>query len=150
MTSWNVARQAPLSIISWSLLKFMFFESVRLSNYLILCLPLLILPSIFLSIRVFSNELALHTKSPKYWRFSFSNSPSNEYSGWTSFRFYLLAVQGTLKRRKEVEEPFLFGQTKKGIMEEEVFPLTGGQRNSDEPRWGGVCSLRGGGGQAVW
>ena len=67
-----------------------------------------------------------------------------------SFRFYILVVQGTLKRRKEVEEPFLFGQTKKGIIEEEVFPLTGGQRDSDELGWGGVSSLRADGGQAMW
>ena len=137
---------------SWSLLKFMSIELMFLSHHLILCCLLLLLLSVF-PIRVFSSESALRTRWPKYWRFSFSNSPSNEYSGLISFRIDscdLLAVQGTLKRRKEVEEPFLFGQTKKGIMEEEVFPLTGGQRNSDEPRWGGVCSLRGGGGQAVW
>ena len=70
------------------------------SNHLILCLPLFLLPSIFLSIRVFSNESILHIKSPKYWNFSFNISPSNEYSGLISFRidwFYLLVVQGTLK-----------------------------------------------------
>ena len=85
---------------SWSLLKFMSVESVMLSNHLILCCPLLLLPSVFPSIRVFSNELALHTRWPNYWSFSFSNSPSNEYSGLISFRtdwFDLLAVQGTLK-----------------------------------------------------
>ena len=86
--------------ISWSLLKFMSMESVMLSNHLMLCCPLLLLPSIFPSIRVFSNELALPIKWPKYWSFSFSISPSNEYLGLTSFRIDwsdLLAVQGTLK-----------------------------------------------------
>ena len=84
--------------ISQSLLKFMSTESVMLYNYLI-CHPLLLLPSIFPSIRVFPNELSLHTRCPKYW--SFSISSSNEYSGLISFRidwFHLLAVQGTLKR----------------------------------------------------
>ena len=85
--------------MSRSLLKLMSIESVMPSNHLILCRPLL-LPSIFPSIRVFSNELALHMRWPKYWSFSFSISPSNEYSGLISFRFDwfdLLAVQGTLK-----------------------------------------------------
>ena len=84
--------------ISWSLLKFMSIESLMLSNHLILCHPLLLLPSIFPSIRVFSNELALCIRWPKYW--SFSISPSNEYSGLISFMidwFDLLAVQGILK-----------------------------------------------------
>ena len=93
------ARQASLSFsISRSLLKLMSIESVMPSNYLALCCPILLLPSIFPSIRVFSNESALHIRWPKYW--SFSISPSNEYSGLISFRidwFYLLAVQGTLK-----------------------------------------------------
>ena len=78
----------------------MSIESVMPSNYLILCLPLFLLPSVFPSIRVFYNESALHIRWPKYWRFSFSISPSNEYSGLISFRidwFDLLAVQGTLK-----------------------------------------------------
>ena len=78
----------------------MSIESEMPSNYLILCYPLLLLPSIFPSIRVFSNESALHIRWPKYWSFSFSISPSNEYSGLISFRidwFDLLAVQGTLK-----------------------------------------------------
>ena len=92
--------QATLTItISQSLLKLMSFESVMPSNHLILCRPLL-LPSIFPSIRVFSNELALHMRWPKYWSFSFSISPSNEYSGLISLRivwFDLLAVPGTLK-----------------------------------------------------
>ena len=88
--------------ISWSLLKFMSFEPVILSNHLILCFPLLFLPSIFPSIRVFSNELALRIRWPKYW--SFSISPSKEYSGLISFRidwFDLLAVHGTLKSLEE-------------------------------------------------
>ena len=96
----KAARQTPLFFtISWSLLKFMSIELVMPSNHLILCHPLLLLPSIFPSIRFFSNELALHIKWPKYWRFSFSISLSNEYSGLISFRidcFDFLAVQGTL------------------------------------------------------
>ena len=100
MTSWTAAGQASLSFtISWSLFKLMSIESVMPSNLFILCRPLL-LPSIFPSIRVFSNESALHVRWPKYRSFSFSICPSNEYSGWISFRigcFDLLAVQGTLK-----------------------------------------------------
>ena len=98
---WTAAHQASLSFtISWSLLKFMPSESVRPSNYLILCHPLLLLSLIFPSIRAFSSELALLIKWPKYWSFSFSISCSNEYSGLISFRidwFDLLAVQGILK-----------------------------------------------------
>ena len=94
-------RQASLSITSsHSLLKIMSTESVMPSNHLILCRPLLLLPSIPPSIRVFSNESAFHTRWPKYWSFCFSISPSNEYSGLLSFRMDwldLLAVQGTLK-----------------------------------------------------
>ena len=100
-TPWITAHQASLSFtISWSLLKLMSIESVMPSNHLVLCYPLLLLPSIFHSIRVFSNEPALHIKWSKYWSFSFSISPSNEYSGLISFRmdwFDCLAVQGTLK-----------------------------------------------------
>ena len=100
-TPWTAAHQASLSIInSRSLLKLMSIESVMPSNHLILCHPLLLMPSIFPSIRVFSNESVLHIKWPKYWSFSFSISPSNDYSGLTSFRMDwldLLAVQGTLK-----------------------------------------------------
>ena len=100
-TPWAVAHLALLSsTISWSLLRFMPTESVTLFNHLILGCPLFLLPSIFPSIRVFSNELALHIRCPKYWSFSFSNSPSCEYSGLVSFRidwFDLLAVQGTFK-----------------------------------------------------
>ena len=94
----TAARQASLfSTVSWSLLKFMFIELVMPSNQLILCRPLLILPSIFPSIRVFSDESALRIRWLKYWSFSFSISPSSEYSGLISFRmdwFDLLAVQG--------------------------------------------------------
>ena len=85
---------------SWSLLKLMSIESVMPSNHLILCHPLLLLPSIFPNIRVFSNESVLHIRWPKYWSFNFSISPSNEYSGLISFRMDwldLLAVQGALK-----------------------------------------------------
>ena len=100
-TPWTAARQASLSIInSWSLLKLVSIESVMPSNHLILCRPLLLLPSSFPSIRVFSNESALCIRWPKYWSFSFSISPSSEYSGLISFTidwFALLAVQGTLK-----------------------------------------------------
>ena len=97
----TAARQASLSILSsWSLLKLMSIESVMPSNHLILCCPLLLLPPTFPSIRVFSNESVLHIKWPKYWSFSFSIIPSNEYSVLISFRMDwldLLAVQGTLK-----------------------------------------------------
>ena len=98
---WTAARQASLSITnSQSLPKLMSIESVIPSNHLILCRPLLLLPSIFPSIRVFFNESALRIRWPKYWSFSFSISPSSEYSGLISFRipwFDLLAVQRTLK-----------------------------------------------------
>ena len=100
-TPQSAACQASLSFtISQSWLRFMFTELVMLSNHLILCHPLLLLPSIFLSIRVFSSELALHIRWPKYQSFSFSISPSSEYAGLTSFRidwFDFFAVQGTLK-----------------------------------------------------
>ena len=101
VTPWTTARQASLSITNpQSLLKLMAIESMMPSNHLILCRPLLLLPSVFPSIRVFSNESVLRIRWPKYWSFSFSISPSSEYSGLTSFRidwFDLLAVQGTLK-----------------------------------------------------
>ena len=100
-TPWTAASQASLSITdSWSLLKFMSIESVMPSNHLNLCHLFLLLPSIFPSIRVFSNESVLCIRWPKYWSFSFSISHSNEYSGLISFRMVwldLLAVQGTLK-----------------------------------------------------
>ena len=96
-TPWTAVCQAPLSFtVSWSLLRFMSIELVMLSNHLILCRPLL--PSICPSIKVFSNELALHIRWSKYWSYSFS--PSNEYSGLIFFRmdwFDFLAAQGTLK-----------------------------------------------------
>ena len=97
---WTAAHQASLSFtISLSLLKPMSIELVMSSSHLILCCPLLLLPSIFPSIRVFSNELALRIRWPKYWSFSFSNSPSNEYTGLISYRTdcFDLAIQGTLK-----------------------------------------------------
>ena len=100
-TPWTAARQASLSITnSWSLLKLMSIDSGMPSNHLILCHPLLLLPSIFPSIRVFSNESALPIRWPVYWSFSFSISPSNEHSGLMSFRMDWLdifAVQETLK-----------------------------------------------------
>ena len=99
VTPWTAAHQASLSFtISWSLLKLMSIESVMPSNHLILCHPFLLLPLIFPSIR--ASELALHIRWSKYWSFSFSIRPSNEYSGLISFSidwFDLLAVQGTLK-----------------------------------------------------
>ena len=98
---WTTAHQASLSITnSQSLLRLMSIDSVMPSSHLILCCPLLLPPSIFPSIRVFSNESALHIRWPKYWSFSFNISPSSEYPGLTSFRMDwldLLAVQGTLK-----------------------------------------------------
>ena len=100
-TPWTAACQASLSITnSWSLLKLMSIMLEMPCNHLILCRPLLLPPSIFPTIRVFSSDLVLRIKWPKYWSFSFIISPSNEYSGWISFRMDwldLLAVQGTLK-----------------------------------------------------
>ena len=101
VTPWTAARQASLSITnSWSLPKLMSIESVMPSSHLILCHPLLLPLSVFLSIRVFSNESPLCIRWPKYWSFSFNISPSNEYSGLISFKIVwldLLAIQGTLK-----------------------------------------------------
>ena len=101
VTPWTAAGQASLSFtISWSSLKLMSIESVIASNHLILCHPFLLPSLIFPSIRIFSNESVLRIRWPKYWSFSFSISPFNEYSGLISFRmdwFDLLAVQGTLK-----------------------------------------------------
>ena len=101
VTPWAAVCQAPLSFtISWSLLRFMSTELVVLSNHIILCCSFLLLSSIFPTIRVFSNQLALCIRRPKYQSFSFSISPSNEYSRLISFKidwFYLLAFQGTLK-----------------------------------------------------
>ena len=99
VTPWITARQASLAITNFrSSPKLMSIKSVMPSSHLILCRPLLLLPSIFSSIRVFSNESALHVRWPKYWSFSFNISPSNEYPGLISFRMDwldLLAVQGT-------------------------------------------------------
>ena len=101
VTPWTIAHQSSLSITnSRSLLKLMSIESVMPSNHFTLCRPLLLPPSVFPSIRIFSNESVLHIRWPKYWSFSFSISPYNEYSGLISFRMdwlELLAVQGTLK-----------------------------------------------------
>ena len=101
VTPWTAALQTSLSsTVSWSLLQLMSIELVMPSNHLILCCLLLFLPSIFPSIWIFSNQSSLHIRGPKYWSFSLSISPSNEYSGLTSFRidwFDLFAVQGTLK-----------------------------------------------------
>ena len=101
VTPWTIACQASLSFtMFWSLLKLMSIESVTPSNHLILCRPFLLLPSIFPSFWVFSNDSALHIRWPNYWSFSFSISPSSEYSGLISFRmdwFDLTAVQGILK-----------------------------------------------------
>ena len=113
-TPWTVAHQASLSITnSQSLLKLMSIELVMPSNHFTLCHPLLLLPSIFPSIRVFSNESVLPIRWPKYWSFSFSISPSNEHPGLISFRMDwldLLAVQGTLKsllQHHSSKEPIL-------------------------------------------
>ena len=100
-TPWTEAHQASVSMTNlWRMLKFTSIEPGMPSNHLILCYPLIFLPSIYLSNRVFTNESVLCIKWPKYWNFSFSISPSNEYSGLISFRMdwlYLLAVQGNLK-----------------------------------------------------
>ena len=103
---------SPVLHFSQNLLRFISIESVMPSNRLILCCPLLLLLSIFPSIRVFSNESALHIRWPKYWSFSFSISPSNEYSGLISFRidwFDLLAVQGTLESSPKREPSYTAG-----------------------------------------
>ena len=100
MNPWTASHQASLSFTnSCSFFKLMSIDLVIPSNHLILCLPLLHLPSIFPSMRIFSSESILHIRWPKYWSFSFSISPSNEYSGLISFRIHWfdLAVQGTLK-----------------------------------------------------
>ena len=115
-TTWTAARQASLSITnSWSLLKLMSIESVMPSNHLIFCHSRLLPPSIFPSIRVFTNESALHIRWPKYWSFSFNISPSNEHSGLTSFRIDcldILEVQGTptlqFKSINSLELSFLY------------------------------------------
>ena len=105
MTPWTAVCQASLCpAISRSLPKFMSIALMMPSNHLILCRPLLLLPSIFPSIRVFSKELALHTRWPKYWSFSFSISPSSEYSGSISVkidRFHLLALPWTARKSNQ-------------------------------------------------
>ena len=115
VTPWIAACQASLSITSsWRSPKPMSIESVMPSSHLILCRPLLLLSSIFLTIRVFFNESILHIRWPKYWRLSFSISPSNEYSGLISFRidwFDLLAVQGIFKSLLLSVLSFLYGPT---------------------------------------
>ena len=119
VTPWTAACQASLSITnSWSLLKLIFIELVMPSNYLILCHALLLLPSIFPRIRVFSNESALRIRWPKYWSFSFSISPSNEHSGLISFQIDcldLLAVQGILKSL------FQYNSSKASILQYSAF-----------------------------
>ena len=98
VTPWTIEHHTSLSITkSWSLFKLMSIESMMPFKHLILCRPHLLLLPIFPSIKVFSSESGLHTRWVKYWSFSFSNSPYNEYSGLISFRIDLLAVQGTLK-----------------------------------------------------
>ena len=113
MTPWTAAHQTSLSFtISWSLPKFMPIESAMPPYHPVLCCPLLILPSIFSSNRVFCKELPLHIRWPKYWSFNFSISPSNEYSGLISFRidwFDLLAVQGTLESSPKREPSYTAG-----------------------------------------
>ena len=113
VTPWTEACQASLSVTtSWSLLRLMSIVSVMPFNHLILlCCPLLLLPSVFPSIRVFSSESALYIKWPKYWSFSFSISPSNEYSRLISFRidwFDLLSIQGTLKSLLQHHSLFIY------------------------------------------
>ena len=126
--SMDCSTPASLSITnSWSLLKLLSIESVRPSNHLILCLPFLLPPSIFSSIRVFSNESTLHIRWPKYWSFSFSISPSNEHPGLISFRkdwLDLLAVQGTLKSllQATVQNDQLFGHSLFFIAQLSLYP----------------------------
>ena len=105
VTPWTASLQAPLfSTISPGLLKLKFIESVMLSNHLILCCPLLILPSIFPNISVFSNELALYIRRPKYWRFSLSISAFNEYSNWLVW--LILGLTGLILQSKELSRVF--------------------------------------------
>ena len=122
-TPWTVAHQASLSITnSWCLLKLLSIESVMPSSHLILCHPLLLPPSIFPSIRVFSNESVLHSRWPKYWSFSFSISPSNEYSGLMSIRMDLLvgspcsprdSLKSLLQHHSSVHLVYLEGDPRK-------------------------------------
>ena len=138
VTPWTAACQASLSITnSWSLLKLMSIESVMPSNHLILCHALLLLPSIFPSIRVFSNDSVLRIRWPKYWHFSFNISPSNENSGLISFRmdwFNLLAVPGTLKSLLQ------YHSTEASILQSHHFMVNrwGNHGNSDRLYSGGL------------
>ena len=116
-TSWTAACQASLSITnSWSLLKFMSIESVMPSNHLILCHPLLLLPSIFTSIRLFSNESVLRIRWPRYRSFSFSISPSNEYSGLISF-----SIEGLISLQSKRLSRVFFNTTKASILQPSAF-----------------------------
>ena len=104
VTLWTAARQASLSITnSWSLLKLMSIESVMPFSHLILCRPLLLQPSIFPNIRVFSKKSVLHIRWPKYWSFSFNIRPSNEHPGLISFSMNWLDLQGTLKSLESLQ-----------------------------------------------
>ena len=133
LTLWTAARQASLCMtISWSLLKLMSIELVMPSNHLILCCPLLLLPSIFSSIRVFSIESVLHIRWPKYWSFSFNISPSNEYSGLISYRMDwldLLVIQGILKSLLQ----------QKAILQHSVFFIV--QLSHQDPTTGKTIAL---------
>ena len=120
-TPWTAAHQAPLSITnSWSLLKLMCIESVMPSNHLILCHPLLP-PSIFPSIRVFSNESVLPIRCPKYWSFSFSISPSNEYSGMISFRIDWLDLLSVPWKKKTLKSLLQHHSPKASILQHSAF-----------------------------
>ena len=148
VTSWTAVHHASLSITnSWSLLKLMSIESAMRSNHLILCCPLLLLPSIIPSIRVFSNELVFHIRLPKYWSFSFNISPSNEYSGlisytidWFDSSFLKLkwlknvkiTSSGYMKRGES--KPWCAPQPSKGV--ESLYPL---QHRGPLKTW---CSVR--------
>ena len=126
-TPWTAARQASLSITnSWSLLKLMSIKLAKPSNHLILCHPLLLLPPISPSIRVFSNESVLCIRWPKYWSFTFSMSPSNEYSGLISFRidwFDFLAVHRTLKTNWNLP-PIKINKLKKKVFSNTKLPAS--------------------------
>ena len=124
VTPWTAAHQDSMSFtISWSLLKLMSTESVMPSNILILCRPLLLMLSIFPSIRVFSNESVLCIRWPKYWSLSFSISPSNEYLGLISFRidWFNLAIQGTLKSLLQHHSSYESQQNLCGLLDTKGF-----------------------------
>src|SRR5574340_458752 len=147
-TPWTAARQASLSITnSRSLLKLLSIESVMPSNHLILCCPLLLLPSIFPSIRVFTNESLLCIRWPKYWSFSFSISPSSEYSGLISFRIDwldLLAVQGilnSLHQHHSSKTPILWRSAFFTVQLSHPY-MTTGKTRSEERRVGKECRSR--------